>query len=86
MIPTAMSLAAATWTLGDAAIDYFIKGDPIEVVKKNFEQEKERQQQKISAAIKCEQSKLEKTWLAQIISTVSRLMQALAKNNYQGRH
>ena len=85
MIPTAMSLSAATWTLGDAAIDYFIKGDPIEVVKKNFEQEKERQKLKISAAIKGEQSKLEKTWLAQIISAVSGLMQALAKNNHQGR-
>ncbi len=84
MIPTAMSLSAATLTLADAAIDYFIKGDPIEVVKKNFEQEKERQQLKISAAIEGEQSKLEKTWLAQIISTVSRLMQALAKNNHQG--
>lgn len=61
MIPTAMSLAAATWALGDAAIDYFIKSNPIEVVKKKFEQEKAHQKQKIEAAIKGEPSKVEKT-------------------------
>lgn len=85
MIPTAMSLAAATWALGDAAIDYFIKGDPIEVVKKKFEQEKEGDKQISEAAIIGEQSKVKKTWREQINQAVSELMQVNSKNNPLGR-